>query len=82
MWLYPPASIVGQGARIATRIGGQAVKRGALLFASIDGLHRDPAHCAEPEPMLPLRPDRRVPMDVRPRADWARKRHGRARRTA
>ncbi|MFM2420404.1 MAG: hypothetical protein RL385_5127 [Pseudomonadota bacterium] len=28
---------------------------------------------AEPEPMITLRPNRRVPMDVRPRAGWALK---------
>lgn len=55
MRLYPPAYIVGRSALIDTRIGGHAVKRGALLFANIYGVQHDPALFAEPDAFKPER---------------------------
>jgi len=55
MRLYPPAYLVGRSALIDTRIGGHTVKRGALVFANIYGVHRDPALFPEPDAFKPER---------------------------
>ena len=55
MRLYPPAWIVGRQATADVEIGGYAIERGTMLFASQWVLHRDTRFFADP---LRFDPDR------------------------